>query len=51
MIHACEPSLEKLLRLRGDLYKAESTQMNLKKIRALESQIERHKQEREAKKS
>ena len=46
-----EPSLEDLVKIRGGLYRAESTEMNLKKIRALESQIERHKAEKEAAKT
>ena len=50
MLHECEPSLEELVNIRGALYRAESTDMNLKKIRALESQIERHKAERDEKK-
>jgi len=50
-IHHCEPKLEELLKIRNRLYGAESTEDNLKKIRALESQIERHKKVRdEAKK-
>jgi len=37
--------------MRNGLYKAESTEDNLKKIRALESQIERHKKVKKAEKA
>ena len=50
-IHHCEPSLENLLKMRNGLYKAESTEDNLKKIRALESHIERHKKVKKAEKA
>jgi hypothetical protein len=50
-IHHCERSLENLLKMRNGLYKAESTEDNLKKIRALESQIERHKKVKKAEKA
>ena len=50
MIHSCEPTLEELVGIRSKLYSAESTDMNVKKIKAIESQIERHKAARDAKK-
>ena len=46
MLHPCEPTLEELVNIRGKLYKEEGTELNLKKIRAIEVQIERHKQDR-----
>jgi hypothetical protein len=51
MIHPNEPTLEELISIRSALYSADSTEMNVKQIRALESQIERHKADRDAKKA
>ena len=39
-----EPTLEQLEQIRKDLYSAESTDENLRKIRAVESQVERLKE-------
>ena len=40
MIH--EPDLKELKRIQKELFAAESTDMNLKKLKALEVQIARH---------
>lgn len=41
-IHPCEPNLGELKKIRQDLYGLESTELNVKKIKAIESQIARH---------
>ena len=41
-MHKCEPTLEELKRIQKELFAAESTDMNLKKLKALEVQIARH---------
>jgi hypothetical protein len=51
MLHPCEPTLEELTSIRSALFSEDSTDMNLKKIRAIEFQIERHKKDRDAKKA
>ena len=51
MIHPNEPTLEELISIRSTLYGQESTDVNVKKCKALESQIERHKADRDAKKA
>jgi len=43
-LHPCEPNLEELKKIRASLYTQESTGENLKKIKAVEKQIERHEQ-------
>jgi len=50
-LHTCEPSLEELIAIRSKLYSEDSTETNVKQIKALECQIERHKAIREAKKA
>ena len=50
-LHACEPTLEELVSIRSRLYKADSTEMNVKQIKALECQITRHKAVRDAEKA
>jgi len=49
-IHPCEPTLEELVSIRSQVYGEDSTELNVKKCKALESQIERHKAFREAQK-
>ena len=44
-MHKNEPSMEELKRLRRELYTAESTDENVKKIEALEHQISRRELE------
>jgi len=51
MIHECEPKLEELKAIRQELFSAESTDENLKKIKAIECQIGRHKAIVEAEKA
>ena len=41
-IHHCEPSLETLKETRKALFASESTDENIKKIKAIERQITRH---------
>ncbi len=41
-IHPSEPGLETLKDIRKNLFKAESTDENLKKIKAITVQIDRH---------
>lgn len=41
-IHSCEPSLEELKKIRASLFSQESTNENVKKIKAIEKQITRH---------
>jgi hypothetical protein len=50
MTHPCEPTLEELINIRSTLYGQESTELNVKKIKALECQIKRHKDVRDASK-
>jgi hypothetical protein len=45
MIHANEPNMDELKSIRKELYAAEFTVEVEKKIKAIESQIERHKAE------
>ena len=40
-MHTCEPSLETLKKIRAELYTQPSTDENVKKIAAIESQITR----------
>jgi len=47
-LHPCEPSLEELISIRSSIYTEASTEENVKQIKALESQIERHKAGRDA---
>ena len=42
MTHPNEPSLEKLKEIESSLYGEESTDENMKKIKAVQSQIARH---------
>ena len=41
-LHPYEPKLSELLKIQQDLFKAESTNENMKKIEALKAQINRH---------
>jgi hypothetical protein len=50
-IHPCEPSLDELKTIRSTIYSQPSTDLNLKKCKALESQIERHVAHKEAQKA
>ena len=50
MIHSSEPNINTLKQIRQDLYSAESTDENLKKIKAVEAQIKRHEAETPVKK-
>ena len=45
LIHPQEPSLSELRKIRKELYSAESTNENMKKIEAIEAQIARHELE------
>ena len=49
-IYANEPKLEELRAIRKSLYASESTDINVKKIKAVETQIARHEAVAEAKK-
>ena len=42
MIHAYEPKLVELKEIRAELFRSESTDDNLRKIKAIEAQIKRH---------
>lgn len=42
-IHANEPTLDELKVISADLFKADSTDLNVRKLKALECQIGRHK--------
>lgn len=44
-MHPCEPSLETLKEIRKELYTANSTEENVKKIKAVELQISRIEKE------
>jgi len=44
-MHPCEPSLEVLKEIRKELYTANSTEENVKKIKAVELQISRVEKE------
>ena len=48
MPHPNEPELRELKRIRKKLFKAESTDENVKKIRAIENQITRREAEDKA---
>lgn len=41
-IHQCEPELQRLKDMQKSLFQEESTNENLKKLKAIESQIARH---------
>ena len=41
-LHECEPNLTELLKIQRELFAAESTDENMKKIEALKAQIARH---------
>ena len=41
-MHKCEPTLEELKKIQRELFSASSTDENMKKINAIESQIKRH---------
>jgi len=41
-LHPCEPKLVDLIALQRDLFVAPSTDENMKKIKALKAQIDRH---------
>ena len=45
MRHPCEPGLEALKEIRKELYTAVSTEENVKKIKAIEIQIDRIEKE------
>ena len=45
MIHPNEPKLAELKEISKELFKADSTDENLKKLKAVESQIARHEAE------
>ena len=45
MAHPNEPGLEELKALRNELYRSESTDDNLRKIKAIEAQIQRREAE------
>jgi len=45
MIHTSEPKLAELKEIRSELFKSESTDDNLRKIKAIEVQIKRHEKE------
>jgi hypothetical protein len=45
IMHPCEPSLETLKEIRKELYTANSTEENVKKIKAVELQISRIEKE------
>lgn len=47
-MHKCEPKLEELKTIQRELFSAESTNENMKKIQAIESQIKRHEAAKEA---
>jgi len=49
MIHECEPKLEELKKIQKELFIADSTDENMKKIKAIESQIKRHQPDKEDK--
>lgn len=49
MIHPSEPKLEKLKEIRAELFGSESTDDNLRKIKAIEIQIKRHEDKKEEK--
>ena len=42
MIHPNEPKLSELKVIRGELFTAESNEENVKKLKAIDSQISRH---------
>lgn len=44
-MHPCEPKLEELKEIRKALFASESTNDNMKKIKAIEAQIERREKE------
>ena len=41
-MHACEPSLAELKEIRSSLFREESTNENMAKIKAIAAQITRH---------
>jgi hypothetical protein len=41
-LHPCEPSLEELKQIQRDLFRAESTDENVARLKAIEHQIARH---------
>jgi len=41
-MHACEPSLAELKEIRSSLFREESTNENMAKIKAIDAQITRH---------
>ena len=49
-MHKCEPKLEELKTIQRELFSASSTDDNMKKIQAIESQIKRHEAARDAEK-
>jgi len=50
-MHKNEPKLEELKKIQKELMTAESTDLNIKKLKALELQIERQKKELREKKA
>ena len=50
MIHVCEPKLDELVKIASELYGKESTAENMAKIKAIDKQIARHKEAKEASK-
>jgi vacuolar-type H+-ATPase subunit I/STV1 len=50
-IHPCEPALQQLKDMQKSLFKAESTDENLRKLKAIEAQIGRHDKVAEEKKA
>ena len=47
-MHPCEPMMDELQAIRKQLYKEASTDLNIKKIQAIEAQIARRKGEARA---
>lgn len=50
-MHKCEPNLAELKTIQRELFSAASTDENMKKINAIESQIKRHEAAKEAEKA
>ena len=46
-MHKCEPKLEELKKIQRALFSESSTDENMKKIQAIESQIKRHEKAKE----
>ena len=42
MTHPCEPSIEQLKEIERDLFREESTDANMAKLKAIQCQIKRH---------